>query len=140
MISFENLNNNHYNECIKLLEQLTTVGSIEFNDFNKFVLSLSDNHMIKILKYNNEIAGMGTIFIENKIIHNFGKVGHIEDIVIEKKFRGCGFGKIMINHLTEIAKKQNCYKVILDCNDNNVAFYEKCNFVREGNMMTLRFK
>ena len=139
MISFENLDNNHYNKCIKLLEQLTTVGSIEFNDFNKFVLSLSDKHIIKILKYNNEIAGMGTIFIENKIIHNFGKVGHIEDIVIDKKFRGHGLGKHMIQHLLDLGKEKGCYKTILDCNDNNVAFYEKCNMTREGNMMTFRY-
>lgn len=139
MISFENLTINHYNKCIELLKQLTKVGEIDVNDFNKFILTLSDNHIIKILKYNNKIVGIGTIFIENKIIHNFGKVGHIEDIVIDKKIRGHGFGKYMIQHLLNIGKEKGCYKTILNCNDNNIAFYEKCNLIRDGNMMTFRY-
>ena len=30
-------------------------------------------------------VGMGTLLLEKKIIHNLGIVGHIEDIIIDKK-------------------------------------------------------
>ena len=30
--------------------------------------------------------------------------------------------------LTAYAKEQGCYKVILDCADDNAAFYSKCGF------------
>jgi glucosamine-phosphate N-acetyltransferase len=27
-----------------------------------------------------------------------------------------------------VARKENCYKVILDCSQNNIPFYEKAGF------------
>ena len=38
----------------------------------------------------------GTLLIEEKLLRNFGKVGHIEDIVIHLDFRKYGLGKKMI--------------------------------------------
>lgn len=139
MITFDIIDLNYFIEIKKLLSQLTQVGNININSFKKFLDNLPSNHIIYVILYENNIAGMGTILIENKIIHNFGKVGHIEDVVIDKKFRGLGLGKELINFLVNKGKKLGCYKIILDCNDKNVGFYNKCGFKREENTMTLRF-
>lgn len=139
MITFDMINLNHFNDIKRLLSQLTLVGDININQFKKFLDNLQSNHMIYVILYENNVAGMGTILIENKIIHNFGKVGHIEDIVIDNKFRGLGLGKELINFLVMKGEKLGCYKIILDCSDKMVGFYNKCGFKREGNMMTVRF-
>ncbi len=34
----------------------------------------------------------------------------------------------MILFLTELARKAGCYKSILDCDDHNVGFYERCGY------------
>ena len=72
------------------------------------------------------------MFTEKKFIRNAGVAGHIEDIVVMSSHRGQKLGLRIINCLTALAWPNNCYKVILDCSDNNVKFYEKCGYERKG--------
>lgn len=140
MITFEKISFEKSEKIKELLSQLTIVGNIKKNDIKKFINNLGNNHFIYFIKFENNIAGMGTLLIENKIIHNFGKVGHIEDIVIDYKFRGLGLGKKLINYLINLANKNNCYKVILNCNSKVEIIYKKCGFNLEGSQMVIRFK
>lgn len=122
-------------QYIDILSQLTKTGSLDVNKVNDF---LSKNKEIYwISNENNDVIGTGTMFIENKVIHNFGKVAHIEDVVIDNKYRGKGLGKILINFLTEKAITEKCYKIILDCNEKNKIFYEKCGFKSNGYNMSI---
>ena len=41
----------------------------------------------------------------------------------------------LIDHLLAVSRAVGCYKVILDCNDQNVAFYEKLGFKKHVNHM-----
>ena len=102
---------------------------------------MNENHCIYVIECNstNEIVATGTLLIEHKLIRNYGKVGHIEDIVVHKKTRGTGLGKKLIEKLTEESKKQGCYKCILDCSEENVPFYEKCSYVKKGIQMGIYF-
>ena len=122
--------NDYYKDYLTLLEQLTTVEKekISYDDFKNFVNKLSNNHVIIVIEEAEKIIATATLIIENKIIHNMGKVGHIEDVVTDKNSRGKGLGKMLINELVTISKKENCYKIILDCNEDNVKFYEKTGF------------
>jgi glucosamine-phosphate N-acetyltransferase len=129
---------------LHLLEQLTTVGAdtITFEQFDEHLKNI--NSYIHIMKEINDdktvsIVGSGTLIIEKKFIHNMASVGHIEDIVIDKKCRGKGYGKLMMNYLIDIAKQKGCYKIILDCVDHNVKFYEKMGFTKKANQMAIYF-
>ena len=88
-IVFRKLLVSDYNtNYLNLMNQLSTIDkeNITYEDFNNFINSLNLNHEIYVLDdiKNNKIVGSGTIIIENKIIHNFGKVAHIEDIVVDE--------------------------------------------------------
>ncbi len=122
--------NDYHRGFLNLLEQLTTVDAdkITFERFCEHYDKMSsDVYVIRDIS-SNRIVASGTLLLERKFIHNLSSVGHIEDIVVDKDYRGLGLGKSMINHLTNIAKKEGCYKVILNCNRNNIAFYKKCDF------------
>jgi glucosamine-phosphate N-acetyltransferase len=142
-MKFRTLQSSDYSiNYFKLLEQLTivNVSSITSNSFRTFVESLSNSHQIIVVENDDkQIVASGTIFIESKIIHGLGKVGHIEDIVVDKRIRGSGVGKALLLHLSNIAKTENCYKVILNCKQSNCAFYEKCGFEQHECEMTKRF-
>ena len=84
-----------------------------------------------------EIIGSGTIIIEPKIIRGCRFVGHIEDIVVHTNYRSCGICQNILNILKEIAINNNCYKIILDCNESVKKVYEKNNFVNNGLQMSL---
>ena len=129
------------NKYFDLLDQLSSTNqeNITYDKFELFINQLNNNHNIYVIEKNNKIIASGTLLIENKIIHNFGKVGHIEDIVVDFNERGSGLGKLMINHLIETAKNLNCYKIILNCNESNVKFYEKCGFIKKELEMVIYF-
>jgi hypothetical protein len=88
-----------------------------------------------VVKYEDMIVGTGSILIEDKIIHNMGTVGHIEDIVIDKSYRGIGLANLLMIKLIDLAKQHKCYKIILDASNDVAPFYEKFGFKIHANSM-----
>ena len=141
-MQFRNLQKNDFNlGYLDLLSQLTEVNknNISFEKFSNFIDKLGENHKITIIINNNKIIATGTLLIENKIIHSISKVGHIEDIVVDSNSKGLGIGKQIVTYLTNLAKENNCYKVILNCNDHNIGFYQKCGYQKKETQMVKYF-
>jgi glucosamine-phosphate N-acetyltransferase len=86
---------------------------------------------------DTEIIGSITLLIEQKFIHDGGKSGHIEDVVTRREYEGMGVGSALVSAALAFAKEKNCYKVILDCSEKNVPFYEKNGFRR--NEISMRY-
>ncbi len=130
----------YYQYC-QLLEQLTTINpdSINRDDFIKFLSLIHSNphHKIIIAKIHDQIVGTTTLLIEPKFIHDLSKVGHIEDVVVNKKYRSHGIGALLIRKAIEISKQFDCYKIILDCAERNCEFYSKFGFVKKELQMAL---
>ena len=130
--SIESIKNNY----ISLLSNLTVVSNISTPDFIKHIDDIYKNGIIYIvLKNNIDIIAAGTIFLEQKIIRNCKKVGHIEDIVVDPNYRGLGLSSIIIKKLTEYGFENDCYKIILDCDENIKKVYEKCGFEKKSIQM-----
>lgn len=141
-------------EIKHLLSQLTTCqikdgdDNSQYEHFWKNCITSQhnddDKRFPKMFIYVCEIAGgligCASLIIECKISHNYGKVGHIEDVVIDETYRKLGYGKLLIQHVVNLAKDvHNCYKVILDCSQKNVIFYEKCGFSKKEVHMAMYF-
>lgn len=88
--------------------------------------------VLVILDRNDQVAATGTLLVERKFLRAGAIAGHIEDIAVRPNEQGKGFGRVLIDALTKLAERQGCYKVILDCDEKNVAFYEKCTYERAG--------
>jgi len=127
----------YYHGFLQLLEQLTTVNSydISYNDFIDQMDKMTSKTFV--IEDNNKIIGTASIFIERKFIRKLGKVGHIEDVVVDSGYRKLGLGKILVEYCIEYAKKEQCYKIILNCADHNIPFYEKCGFKNKNVEMSL---
>ena len=93
------------------------------------------DHIIHVAEINGKIIGSTTLLIEQKFIHNGGRVGHIEDVVVSKEYEGRGIGIKLVSSLLEKAKVMNCYKTILDCQNELIPFYERIGFKKESNQM-----
>ncbi len=93
------------------------------------------NYKTYVAVINSKVVGTATIFIEQKFIHDGGKVGHIEDVAIRKNYHEKGIGQRIVKALLKYAKKKGCYKTILDCTDDLTPFYEKIGFQRHSNSM-----
>lgn len=126
----------------KLLEQLTSVGNVSYDSFRVQLelINKSMFHNIYVIEHDNKIIATGTLLIEEKIIHNCSRVGHIEDVVVHKDYRGMKLGKKILEYMINKAKIFDCYKIILDCDEKNVKFYEKCGFEKKCVTMGMYFK
>lgn len=141
-MSFRRLEINDYNlGYLELLSQLTNVGDISINEWTNRYNELHNNPCVQIwvMVDDNTIIASGTIILEPKFIHNCGKVGHIEDVVVHKDKHGLGIGKKLIDELVNIARDSGCYKVILNCSEKNIGFYEKSGFKLMERQMALYF-
>jgi glucosamine-phosphate N-acetyltransferase len=127
----------YHKNFLQLLEQLTTVDAINitYSDFVKHFNKMNSN--IFVVEDNGKIIGTCVVLVENKFIHKLGSVGHIEDVVVDEKYRSNGLGKQLINFCTEFAKCKGCYKVILDCDVKNKEFYERCGFECKNVQMSI---
>lgn len=129
----------YYKDHLELYKQLTVINPelINKGKYDSFIEKLNDNHQIFVICEDNKIIASGTIIIEEKLIRNLAKLAHIEDIVVDNNYRKYGLGKKIIQHLVNYGLSKGCYKITLDCNDNNIKFYENCGFTKNGNQMSL---
>ncbi len=125
------------------LSTLTTVGDIPFpvfkNTFEHWLQVPDTYYQVVITDASDIVVSVGTIFLERKLIHQCGAVGHIEDIAVSKNQQGKKLGIKLIKTLLAIGKQTGAYKVILDCSPHNVVFYEKCGLKVGGAEMVCRF-
>lgn len=136
-----NLNEKIFNEICVLYSYFGDINKLNFSSFKSIVERMPENQNIYFYLNNetNEIIGAITLIIEQKFIHNGGKVGHIEDFIVLDKYRSCGIGSFLLEYVVKLAKENNCYKVILDCDDTLEKYYIKKGFVKKGNYMGCYF-
>ena len=127
------------NGFLSSLDSLSKASDISNEKAEKIFEKINSNpdHIIAVAVLDGKIVGSTTLLIETKFIHKGGKVGHIEDVVVDKKYQKNGIGEKIIEHLLKIAKDNGCYKTILDCTDEVKPFYEKLGFKHNAN--ALRF-
>jgi glucosamine-phosphate N-acetyltransferase len=83
-----------------------------------------------VIEINNAIVGYGCLSYSMNL--RGGKIAYVEDIVCDKSFKRKGIGKAIMQKLYDYAKKKNCYKLVLQCKEENKKFYEKCGYKENG--------
>lgn len=127
-----------------LLSQLTKAPPLSHEAFATYVSALDVNpdHVVLVAEARDgsgPLLGTASVLIERKALRGGGKVGHVEDVVVDAAARGASLGKALIERLAEICEERGCYKVILDCAEDNVKFYERCGFQRKEVQMAMYF-
>ncbi len=125
---------NGFLDSLDSLRKASDLSETKANEiFNK--IKSNPDHVVFVVIMDSKVVGSTTLLIETKFIHQGGKVGHIEDVVISKEFQSKGLGEQLINYVLDYAKKNDCYKTILDCIDDLKPFYEKIGFKKYSNCM-----
>ena len=127
------------NGFLQTLDSLRQTSNTDKKIIEKTFEKINSNkdQLTIVALLDGKVVGATTLLIETKFIHNGGKVGHIEDVVVNNKHQKKGIGEKMITYLLRYAKEQGCYKTILDCTDDIKPFYEKLGFKHNAN--ALRF-
>ncbi|KAF3328944.1 glucosamine 6-phosphate N-acetyltransferase [Carex littledalei] len=134
----------HKKGFVELLGQLSTTQPLSEEEFQERfaeLASMGPDHHICVIEDPSScrIVATGSVFIERKFIRGCSKVGHIEDVVVDKGARGLHLGHRVVKHLIDHAKATDCYKVILYCKPELREFYQKCGFTEKNVQMALYF-
>ncbi len=133
---------------LDLMKNLTEVTNLSTNLFVSTLKEIEQMNGLIIIAYvgnlysnsdSFKIVGSGTIIIEPKLIRGAKNVGHIEDIVVNPEYRGKQIAKNILSMLKVYGFSKNCYKIILDCDENLKHFYEKNDFEVKGIQMSKYF-
>merc|ERR1712061_158914 len=112
---------------LPLLAQLTSVGEVTWQQWEDRwnQLRAASGYFIIVVEdvAEEKVVGAATLLLGRKFIHQCGQVGRVEDVVVSDEYRGRQLGKLLVSSCSLLAKRLNCYKVTLNCNDKMVKFY-----------------
>jgi len=131
-MTFRQLNSNDYEKYIELINEFRPTKFTK-DMFTETLEKIQKTSEIWIYEEDTMILATGTIIYEHKFIFNVCIYAHIEDVCVRSTHRRKGIGKCLISHLVNQAK--DCYKITLDCTDNNIKFYTECGLEHRGNQM-----
>ena len=111
-----------YNQVIELwTKSLSNKFDNEINTSH-----LSDPGSITLVSVdNNTVTGVASLYIIKKLTRTLGL---IEDVAVNKNYRGKGIGKKLVEKLIGLAADKKCDKTVLNSSEQNSEFYKKIGF------------
>ena len=102
----------------------------EWSELLEKLIADPDYHLL-IGEINAQVVSSATVIIIRNLTHNLSPYALIENVVTHEDFRNNGYASALIESACEIAKNNNCYKIMLmtgSKKDSVLRFYEKCGF------------
>ncbi len=146
MVEIVKLSNENISQYLRLLKQLSPQAALSDYTASYLIRCLQnqDTKDIYLAILDYKVVGTVSILYEAKANrppsgqNNItAMIGHIEDVVVDEGHRRKGIGKSLIQFAIEKAKEINCYKIVLDCDEKNVAFYQACGLNLNGISMRI---
>jgi len=94
------------------------------------IIADTDHHLIVYELEGQIVASCVCVIIPN-LTRNARPYAFVENVVTHKDFRGKGYATACLNYAKEIAKRANCYKMMLMTGSKNpktLAFYEQAGY------------
>jgi glucosamine-phosphate N-acetyltransferase len=132
------LTDSDYTNYLQLINQFRPTTFNE-KDYKTILNQIHKNSTIWVIEYNHELIGTATLIYEYKFIRNIVKLAHVEDVCIDHRYRNKGLGTILLKFLVNEATNEQCYKIILDCDETLEHFYNKSGFKKNGIQMAHYF-
>ena len=111
-------------------------NKLQYNRFKEiYDLKLNDKNSYYIVAIvDNKIVGVLTLELQIKL-HRARCQSFIEDLIVDKDYRGKGIGKALIEEAIRFSKQNDCEVVELTSFLDNVdahRFYEKNGFIKHS--------
>ena len=96
---------------------------------------LSDkNHHIILGLLDGEIISSCVLIVVPNLTRGQRPYAFIENVITHKKYRNKGYATRILNHARDIAKAENCYKIMLmtgSQQETTLKFYERAGYNRQ---------
>ncbi|MDD5032373.1 MAG: GNAT family N-acetyltransferase [Patescibacteria group bacterium] len=127
-------------ETLSNLSKVDHIPPEKMKEIFKEVKQKENSYIFVAVTEDNQVVGMVKLIIERKFTYGGSRAGHIEDVVVRKGFEKMGIASRLNKEVLDRAKKLGCYKVILDCRDELISFYEKFSFYKFQNCLRIDFE
>lgn len=131
------------NGYMQLLSELTVIGDVDKETFTKRFNKMKEcknTYYIAVIedKKLGQLVGTATLVIEQKFIHSASMRGRIEDVVVNSCCRGKQLGKLLVETMTLLGKSLGCYKMSLECKEENIVFYQSFGYKSDGQLFMVQ--
>ena len=122
------------NELLDLYTHLHETGVPEQNAVLSAAWAsiMSDkNHHIIVAEEDGRLVSSVVCVVIPNLTRNARPYAFIENVVTRREYRSRGYATACLNFAREIAKKENCYKMMLltgSKNDSTLRFYQKAGY------------
>jgi glucosamine-phosphate N-acetyltransferase len=131
-------------DCLKgLVETLRTLSPVYGDPFyiegTVRIRAESGSHAtyVAVDCESGSVVGTASVLMEWKLTYDGEPVAHIEDVAVRPEWQGQGIGSLLVEVCKNHARSKGCRKIVLDCDESRVGFYEKEGFYRAGVCMRL---
>lgn len=83
-----------------------------------------------VAMHGDLVVGTASVSPDYKYNHHGKCALRIEDVAVLPEYQGQNIGYTLIHFCKNTINRFNAYKIILNCTEHNVPFYEKCGFYR----------
>ena len=90
---------------------------------------------------NDKEVGRAYLYVMKNDLHK-RPFGYLEDVFVEKEFRGRGISKKVLTKIFELSKEKNCYKLVCTSRygrDEIHKYYESLGFKATGKSFRMNF-
>lgn len=71
--------------------------------------------------------------------HGCEHCGHFEDLVVDADFRRMRLGRYLCLYFRKMAYLLGLHRIVLECRDELLGWYESFGYKRAANLMTYKF-
>lgn len=93
------------------------------------------NYRVFVAELNGKLVGTYELLIMDNLAKRGRKSAIVEDVAVAESNRGCGIGRMLMQHAMQQARTTGCYKLVLSSNLRRAgahAFYESLGFEKHG--------
>ncbi len=119
---------NRIYELIVDLEQ-TSINREHFQEAFRYNLSIQGVYYF-VYEDKGEILGFVSLHIQ-RLLHHAASVGEIQEIIVDKRERGSGIGKMLYDKVMEVSVQQGCQQLEVCCSQRNAT---GCSFYASQGM------
>tara|TARA_Y100000004_G_scaffold138261_1_gene156779 strand:+ start:501 stop:935 length:435 start_codon:yes stop_codon:yes gene_type:complete len=121
-------------EYLNCVQDLMRSGTENVSNIKLKLKRQKDDYETYVYLLDGKIVGTTSMLFEYKLRYSKPKA-YIEDVAVDRDYRGMGIAKKLINFCFGVAKQRQCYKIVLSCDDSLISFYERLGFTKKENFM-----
>ena len=140
-ILINNLEKNDFQNYLHLMNQFRPINKeISYESFCELYDKIFLSSEIYVARLNGNIIGSIKVFYEQKFINNCALYAHVEDVIVDEKYRHLKIGSQLLDYVKKKAIEKDCFKCTLVCSEEVSKFYINNQFEVRGVNMSFLIK